>query len=74
MEIARADGSLDSGYTIAVRGNPDAPEDALGLVFSVIRNAAVGKEKSIEPIGKDELRELAEKITAGVKRRYAARY
>ncbi|SFZ79471.1 T6SS immunity protein Tli4 family protein [Chitinimonas taiwanensis] len=69
VEITRADGSLDYGYTIAVRGNPDATEDTPDLFFSVMRYADAAKVRDIEPISKDELLKLAETIAASVKRR-----
>lgn len=72
VEITRSDGSLDYGYTIAIRGNPDAVEDTPDLFFSVIRNAASAKAKNIEPLSKEELLKLAEAIAASVKRRPVA--
>ena len=61
ITITRKDGSKDYGYIAAVQGTADTP----GLLLYVIRTASRAKGK---PVSKDELKDMAEKIVASVKR------
>lgn len=65
VTITRADGSLDYGYVAAVKGDFTAKSDTPSLFLYVIRTASRAKGK---PVSKDELKEMAEKIVASVKR------
>jgi len=61
ITITRKDGSKDYGYVAAVQGTADTP----GLLLYVIRTASRAKGK---PVSKGELKDMAEKIVASVKR------
>jgi hypothetical protein len=70
VEIKRADGTIDYGYYVAVRGDSEAKEDEPDLTFWVIRNASVAKAKGVQPYGDEKkFLELAQSIAASVKRR-----
>ena len=66
VEITRKDGSLDYGYAAVVNGDHTAKTDAPQLMLYVIRNASRAKGK---PISKSELKDMAYKIAASIKRR-----
>ena len=61
VTIHRYDDSIDYGYIAIVNDIPNTPSQML----YVIRTAARAKG---EPVGKDELKDMAEKIIASVKR------
>jgi hypothetical protein len=65
VNITRADGSPDYGYVIAVKGDGTAKTDTPSQLLYVIRTASRAKGK---PVSKDELKDMAEKIVASVKR------
>jgi hypothetical protein len=65
-DITRHDGSKDYGYMAYVKGNADAKTEAPNLMLYVIRTAARAKG---EPISKSELKDMAHKIAASIKRR-----
>jgi Tle cognate immunity protein 4 C-terminal domain len=70
VEIKRADGTIDYGYYISVRGDSEAKEDEPDLTFWVIRNASVAKAKGVQPYGDEKsFLALAQSIAASVKRR-----
>lgn len=69
VEFTHPDGSVDYGYTVAVRGDPDSKEDKPDLFLYVLRHAALAKAKGIEPVSKEALLKMAETIAASVKRR-----
>jgi hypothetical protein len=69
VEFTHSDGSVDYGYTVAVRGDPDSKEDKPDLFLYVLRHAALAKAKGIEPVSKEALLKMAETIAASVKRR-----
>lgn len=66
VEIKRKDGSPDYGYAAVVNGDHTAKTDAPKLMLYVIRTASRGKGK---PVSKNELKDIAHKIAASVKRR-----
>lgn len=66
VEITRKDGTLDYGYAAVVNGDHTAPTDAPQLMFYVIRTASRAKGK---PVSKNELKDMAYKIAASIKRR-----
>lgn len=65
-EITQTDGSKDYGYAAVVNGDHTSKIDAPQLKFYVIRKASRAKGK---PISKSELKEMAHKIAASIKRR-----
>lgn len=65
VTITRADGSLDYGYVAAVKGDFTAKTDTPSLFLYVIRTASRAKGT---PVSKDELKDMAGKIVASVKR------
>jgi hypothetical protein len=69
VEITREDGIQDFGYLAVAPGDPEAKEDAPDLMLYVIRDAKNAKAKGVEPIGKEALLEMAQTISASVKRR-----
>jgi Tle cognate immunity protein 4 C-terminal domain len=72
VEIKRADGTIDYGYYISVRGDSEAKEDEPDLTFWVIRNASVAKAKGVQPYGDEKsFLALAQLIATSVKRRPA---
>lgn len=66
VEITRKDGSSDYGYAAVVNGDHTAKTDAPQLVLYVVRTASRAKGK---PVSKNELKDIAHKIAASVKRR-----
>jgi hypothetical protein len=65
FSIARADGSMDFGYIASVKGDFSATKDTPAQMLYVIRTAARAKG---EPVSTDELKDMAEKILASIKR------
>lgn len=65
VDITRADGSPDFGYVIAVKGSNTENIDNPSQLLYVIRTAARAKGT---PVSKEELKDMAEKIVASVKR------
>ena len=66
VEIKKKDGSLDYGYAAHVAGDHTAATDTPQLMLYVIRTASRAKGK---PVSKNELKEMANKIAASIKRR-----
>lgn len=66
-EILRPDGNVDFGYVAYVKGDPDAATDTPNLMLYVIRTAANAKGK---PVSKGDLKDIAQKIAASVKRHH----
>jgi hypothetical protein len=66
VEITHTDGSKDYGYAAVVAGDYQATADTPRLMLYVIRTAARAKGA---PVSKHDLKEIAEKIAASVKRR-----
>jgi len=69
VSIVREDDTVDYGYLVAARGDPDAKEDTPDLMLYVIQDSKNARAKGIEPIGKDAFLEMAQTIAASVKRR-----
>ena len=65
VTITRHDGSKDYGYIAIVKGDPTAATDTPSQMLYVIRTAKRAKGK---PVSKDELKDIAERITVSVKR------
>ncbi|WP_341678130.1 T6SS immunity protein Tli4 family protein [Niveibacterium sp. SC-1] len=72
VKIVRKDGTADYGYLAAGRGNPDEKGDTPDLMLYVIQDARIAKDKGVEPLGKDALLDIAQRIAASVKRRATA--
>ncbi len=66
VDIIRKDGSRDFGYAAYVKGDPKAANETPNLMLFVIRTAARAKDK---PVSERELKDLAKKIAASIKRR-----
>ncbi len=66
FEIKRKDGTLDYGYVATVAGDYTAKGDTPRLMLYVIRTASRAKGT---PISKSELKDMAYKIAASIKRR-----
>ncbi len=66
FEIKRKDGTRDYGYAVHVAGDYTADTDMPHLMLYVIRTASRAKGK---PVSKNELKDIAIKIAASVKRR-----
>lgn len=66
VEIKRKDGTLDYGYAATVAGDYTAAADTPRLTLYVIRTASRTKGK---PVSKNELKDMAYKIAASIKRR-----
>ena len=63
--IARKDDTIDYGYIVSVKGDFSATTDTPAQLLYVIRTASRAKG---EPVNKDELKDIAKKIVASVKR------
>ena len=63
--IARKDDTIDYGYIVSVKGDFTARTDTPAQMFYVIRTASRAKGA---PVSKDELKDIAEKIVASIKR------
>ena len=68
VEITQLDGSKDYDYAAVVNGDHSAKTDAPQLMMYVIRTASRAKGT---PISKSELKDMAKKIAASIKRRDA---
>jgi hypothetical protein len=66
VEITRSDGSKDYGYAAVVSGDYTAKTDTPQLMLYAIRTASRTKGT---PVSKNELKDMAEKIAASIKRR-----
>lgn len=66
VEITHRDNSIDYGYMAYVKGDAGANEDSPTLMLYVIRTASRAKG---EPLSKDQIKEMAERIAASVRRR-----
>lgn len=71
VELTRYDAqqTKDYGYLVAVRGDPDAREDAPDLMLYVIQDSVNATKRGVPPLGKDEFFRLAETIAASVRHR-----
>lgn len=71
VELTRYDAqqTKDYGYLVAVRGDPDAREDAPDLMLYVIQDSVNATKRGVLPLGKDEFFRLAETIAASVRHR-----
>lgn len=70
VEITHRDNSIDYGYMAYVKGDAGANEDSPTLMLYVIRTASRAKG---EPLSKDQIKEMAERIAASVRRRQMAK-
>jgi Tle cognate immunity protein 4 C-terminal domain len=70
VEIKRADGTIDYGYYVSVRGSAEAKEDEPDMTLYVIRESSVAKAKGVLPYGDEKtFLALAKSIATSVKRR-----
>lgn len=71
VELTRDDEAQtkDYGYLVAVRGDPDAKTDTPDLMLYVIQDSVNATKRGIKPLDKDAFLEMAETISASVKRR-----
>jgi Tle cognate immunity protein 4 C-terminal domain len=70
VQIKRADGAVDYGYYVSVRGDAQAKQDEPDLTLYVIRNSSTAKTKGVQPYGDEKsFLELAQSIAGSVKRR-----
>jgi hypothetical protein len=64
--FTRTNGSPDFGYLAYVKGDPKAATDTPNLMLYVIRTGTLAKG---HPVSEDELKDIAKKITASIRRR-----
>jgi hypothetical protein len=64
--FTRTDDSHDFGYLAYVKGDPKAATDTPNLMLYVIRTGTRAKD---QPVSEDELKDIAKKITASIRRR-----
>ena len=69
VKIVRKDNSVDFGYLVVGRGDPDAKVDTPDVMLYVIQNTKAARNKGVEPLEKDAFLELAQTIAKSVKRR-----
>jgi Tle cognate immunity protein 4 C-terminal domain len=70
VRIKRADGAIDYGYYVSVRGSADAKDDEPDMTLYVIRDSKGAKAKGMQPYGDEKsFLALAKSIAASVKRR-----
>lgn len=66
IELTHSDDSIDYGYMAYVIGDPDGEHIPPALMLYVIRTAS---RATGEPLSKDQIKEIAERIAASVRRR-----
>jgi hypothetical protein len=64
--FTRTDGTPDFGYLAYVKGDAKAPNDTPSLMLYVIRTGSRAKGS---PVSEDELKDIAKKIAASIRRR-----
>jgi hypothetical protein len=69
VKIVRNNGDEDYGYFATVRGIYGTKPDQATIQVYVLRNARSVRQKNVEPISKDELLDLARKITRSIRHR-----
>lgn len=65
-ELVRKDGTVDYGYLLAIRGDPDR-QDRPDLMMYVIRDAANAKAKGIEPVSQQAVLEMGQRIARSLR-------
>jgi hypothetical protein len=69
VQLTAANGSVEYGYLAIVRGKPSATEDTPDLMLYIVRDAGQAVKEGKKPTDRDEFLDLAERISASVKRR-----